>query len=310
MVFGAFANFAQNEWGNTVIITCQFLIALTFLIDAVISLMKRIKNAEVKVFNLILLSVVVVVVICGLTILIPGIDSEGIGVTYILSALLLAILLFADSFVVLNRAKRNKGYTSGVYENVFLFFCFFAFGSKNMHMIGAGPMLTMGVVFLAPFYIIKTVSFLKKNYSDGRSLVTLLSIGCLTTVLLGISLLFKVMHWPGATIFFYIAMGFTLIMIIGTLKWKYRFQDKYINVFQGFKLLKSHIVLLYYSLFIFGCYAYLVNMGLAPRFYSQRYPAAVEKLSDGTAEGERRSSDLIYTYDTFLERSAENGFLK
>ena len=43
MVFGAFANFALNEWGNTLIVLCEVLMALSFIVDIVITLVERVK---------------------------------------------------------------------------------------------------------------------------------------------------------------------------------------------------------------------------------------------------------------------------
>ena len=37
MIFGSFANFALNEWGNTLIVWCEVLMALSFLGDITIT---------------------------------------------------------------------------------------------------------------------------------------------------------------------------------------------------------------------------------------------------------------------------------
>src|ERR1700678_4394806 len=53
MVLGAFADFAQNEWGNYLIVVCEALISFTFLFDAVKSLIQRLKQENRKTLNLV-----------------------------------------------------------------------------------------------------------------------------------------------------------------------------------------------------------------------------------------------------------------
>ena len=43
MIFGSFANFALNEWGITLIVWCEILMAASFLGEIIASIIKNIK---------------------------------------------------------------------------------------------------------------------------------------------------------------------------------------------------------------------------------------------------------------------------
>ena len=82
------------------------------------------------------------------------------------------------------------------------------------------------------------------------------------------------------------------------------------SIIKALKLLKTQIVPVYFALFILCFHNFLGGLGIAPNFYSTSRPAAVEKLRDGTQQGEEDSWRLAEMYESFVAMSEKNGFVK
>lgn len=250
IILGSFANFAQNDWGNTLIGWCEGFICLMFFIEGFVHLRKRIK----------------------------------IG----------------------------KNYQEGsAYEHLLLGLFFLSFVFRIMWWPGGNLLVIISALFLIPFYIIQMVSFYRNNKSKGQLLVTLLTIGSFTTLVLGISLVFKIMHWPWATNLYFVGLGFTIIMIIGSAKWNFDYDNNKINILSALGLLKNNIILLYFLSFIITTFGILSSSGFGPKFYSEKMPASVEKEINKKEKGSTAKADEIKeNYYNFIWNCEKNGFLE
>jgi hypothetical protein len=162
------------------------------------------------------------------------------------------------------------------------------------------------------FYTVKSFRFYKDHYKKGSWLVSILTAGYLAAIFLFIYLFFKARHFPGdGWIFLYIGFVLTLVMIAGTIKWKYDYNGKKINIFEGLSLFDTHIVPLYFAVFVFCFYGYLNSLGLAPDFYSERYPSHVKELYATSKEKDSRKANEINTaYFSLLQNCQDNGLIK
>lgn len=313
MVFGAFANFALNDWGNTLIVWCEIFMALSFLWEMTEALYKRFKANDRKKLSMLMLSLIGIIlfsiVTVSLVILLTGsVDglTDMLVPVAIVSFLLLVLIIIAEALIDFFK-KKEPGI---LYENVFLFLFFTALVFKNASMPATGAMLVFSILFLVPYFITSTVKFFRANFALGKSLTIVLTFGSVATVLLGIAYMMKTMHWPFATIIFFIAMAITLVMIGGTIKWSYEFNGKKMNILEGLGLFKTNVILLFFMLFVFTTYRYFTTLKLAPDFYSADYPESFYKLGSGTADDWQKASDIREAYNNFVEKAEINGFIK
>ncbi len=311
MIFGSFANFALNEWGNTLIVWCEVLMALSFLGDITITLYHRVKTNERKKLSKVMLVLIATMLLSVLSAIFSlfffkfsfaYVFPYTVFIAFFILLLIIIIEALYDFF--------KKVDSKFIYENVFLFICFMALIFKNASWPFTGQMIIFGVLFLVPYFITTTMKFFKANYKSGKPLVVILTFGSFATVFLGITYMMKTMHWPFADTFFYIASVITLVMIVGALKWTYVFNGEKINILQGLRLFKTNVILLFFMLFVFTSYKYFNILKLAPDFYSADYPEIVYQLRTGTSAEWFKASEIKEAYDNFIQKAAENGFIK
>jgi hypothetical protein len=308
MIFGSFANFALNEWGNTLIILCEVLIVLSFLWEVVVSSIVNFRNPLKRKLNLVLLSVVGILCIIFLftvtNIATPQTSEVKLGFFIAFTLLTLLVLIIINALYDFFKKIENQGN----YESFFLFILFLALIFKNNSWLGSDVMFIFSILFLVPYFITTTIKFFKENYKSGKALVIVLTIGSIATVLLGIAYMMKTMHWPYATIAFYTATAMTLVMIVGALKWTYVFNGEKINILQGLRLFKTNIILLFFMLFVFTSYRYFAILKLAPDFYSADYPESYYNYRNNNKW--YKANEIRDAYDSFMHKAEENGFLK
>lgn len=204
--------------------------------------------------------------------------------------------------------KRNFGLA---YESFFLSTLFLGAVFKNNWWPGAAMLLIFSVGLLLPFYIFQIIKFYRQNITKGTLLISLLTLGSATTLIFGVSILFKIQHWPYATILFYLGMFFTIIMIIGSFKWKYEFNGETINLWRGLGLIKNNLIILYFLTFTISAYSFLASIDLAPKFYSQNLPRVIEmERNKKGVESKRNAEEMIDAYQSFIDNCEKNGFLE
>jgi hypothetical protein len=308
MIFGSFANFALNEWGITLIIWCEILMAASFLWEVVVSSIVSLRNPLKRKLNLVLLGVfglLCIIFLFTLTnIATPQTSEEKLGFFIAFTLLTLLVLIIINALYDFFKKIENQGN----YESFFLFILFLALVFKNNSWPGTDIMFIFSILFLVPYFITTTFKFFKENYKSGKALVIVLTIGSIATVLLGLTFLMKTMHWPFADTFFYIATIVTLIMIGGALKWKYIFNGTKINILQGLRLFKTNIILLFFMLFVFMSYKHFAILKLAPDFYSADYPESYYNYRNINKWD--KAIEIRDAYGNFVQKAEENGFIK
>ncbi len=134
LIFGCFANFAQNEWGNWVIILSQIAISLSFFINAIFILVNKLKSNERKLLNCINLFFIffnyIIIVFFSY-----AINTNILILLMPIYLLITFIVLTFESITGHYRAKKNKHYTPGLYENYLLSLLFCgAFMKGSVHV--------------------------------------------------------------------------------------------------------------------------------------------------------------------------------
>lgn len=217
-------------------------------------------------------------------------------------------------FHLKNRLRIGKSYAEGsFYECMFLGLLFLGFVFRNMWWPGTSLILIACTFALTPFYCIQIIKFYRNNVGKGRILVTLLTVGSITTLILGLSIVFKIMHWPFATLMYYVGFGLTLIMMAGSAKWTFDYDHKKINVISALSLLKNNIILLYFLTFSISTFGIMAAWGYAPKFYSQKLPQAVEierEKGKNNSQANLKAEEMAINYFTFEEECYKNGFLE
>jgi MFS family permease len=309
MIFGAFANFALNEWGDTLIVLCEGIMVISFMFEIIKTLFLRIKNKFRKKTSIVMFSAFILLPILILCVfLFAFLFGKAL---YILLFIIIGLFLFITAFVIIEALVDffKKVENQFIYENYFLALFFLALFFRNSAAPGAGPMLVGSIVFLVPYFSTTTIKFFKGNYKDGKQLTLVLTIGSLATILLGFVFMFKTMHWPYATMIFNISIVFIAVMIAGVIKWKYVYQEKKVNILQGLRLFKTNIIFIFFMLFIFISYRLFTTIGIAPGFYSSEYPENFYKYNNSTNEWEK-AEEIRNVYDEFIHKAGENEFIK
>lgn len=313
MIFGAFANFAQNDWGNRLIIFCQLMLSLSFMLEAGMVCWKRIKAKQLPVFNILLL-----VLMFSSVLLLPmvgnmySIKSELYTFVELSLLALFMVLLLLDLVLLQVRKKRQLPYTNGMFESVCICFIAMGFYIKNMHWAGAGIVFVGSILlFGVPLYVVKGIQFYKAHVSKGKAFIQTLSLVYLGAVLLGITFIFRIMHYPYASLIFALAMLVVAIFVVLAMRRRFEYEGEMQRVGQGFRLFKSHILSLFVALVIYGGYDFFRRQGLAPEFYEALYPPTVKELSNtGRPEDGEKANAIVSSYYAFVAHSYETGLLK
>ncbi len=298
MVFGSFANFAQNDWGITMIVICQYLMALSFLWQAFTIYYLRIKNKQLIIFNwLQVLSIIVFIITLA---------AKKIEL-FVPIFLLTFLLLVVDSLLLKSKIKKQQNYHDGLFENYTLFLAFLSLASTNLRYIGSGIIIVITTVgFFLPFYIIKSVAYFKK-YKENKSIAWILFLLHFCIALTALAGVFKTMHYPGANfIFNFASFSIYLVIMIGFIL---QYQKRFLNnasFIDVLKIPKTHVLLIFVLFFIRGTHRIVVNFG-APDYYNSHLPTTVLKLRNSGNGADAEKADLTTSYYfSFINSCQEN----
>ena len=309
MVFGSFANFALNEWGNDLIVICQFLMAITFFGQAIYVYRLRIRSNELRKFNLFqLIFILLLFLFLPLLAALTKMDGEAFIKTSVFSLLGFLLLLIIDGIVSNRRKKANLSYANGVYESLSLFVCFLALVFKNMHWPAAGFLLIFGTILMAfPFYLYTGIQTFRYYFKDAKVLGGMLFIGSLSVVIMGISRVFKIMHYPFGSVLVYSGLTLAVIFLIFSLVKKFELKGEKINLLKAFNVRKTQISLVFFLMFVHGSYILMKDFGLAPSYYEPRFPKAVDAM---IAARDSKADEVLDAYFQFVDIAEKNGFIK
>ncbi|MBK7184057.1 MAG: hypothetical protein IPH89_14700 [Bacteroidetes bacterium] len=193
MIFGAFANFALNDWGNTIIVWCEVLMAISFIGEIAEVSYKRIQNNYRKKLSsivlILLISITLLVMASVLEILFTKSLSDIIPIILI-SLIILVVIVISEALFDFFKNIESQG----IYESLFLCMFFVSTVFKNASLPGASIILVLSILFLVPYFVTSTVKFFKENYNFGKALIIVLTFGSFSALLLGVFNLLKTMH--------------------------------------------------------------------------------------------------------------------
>ncbi len=307
MVFGAFANFAQNGWGLSVILISQSLICLSFFVQAVMHMLPTFRLENRRSINYIE-GVLATLTTATILFFAPDVDNPFLSVLLCVIALgiLFPALFLLTELLYKLFSQSKEGSLSGVMENYFLFVSFLGAVFKNMLWPGASMLSVLGIMFLFLYYFISGVKFINDNYTKGRLLVVTLSLAVLSTLFLGLSVLFAIQHWFGGKQMLYSGFVISFFVILFSVRGRFSFENRRMNIFEGFLLYKNHILVMYIMALVFCSYRTLADYDVAPSYYSQYYPASVDKFRNSGQVG--KAAEISNVYNDFIIHSKSNGF--
>ncbi len=294
MIFGSFANFAQNAWGLTLVLICQLILALSFFSEMTMLLVDRIRLKQNKVFNLLILTLssnLLLSMVLDFTIL--------MFITYF--CLLMAQII--DLFIIKKRKKNQQDYQSGVFENYVLFLSFACLGFLNLHKDGTGPMTVATCILLfIPFYFYRAIKKKQETALNKSGKFVLTSI-YISVCIVGLSAVFKTMHYPGANFLMMFGLLINAIVIIFLLLIpKHKNTGEKITVLQFLKIPNTHVIFLFMVMTIRIIHIFFSMQGIAPGFYENRFPQVVADLrNSGKEEDAEKSDEIAEAYINFIE---------
>jgi hypothetical protein len=326
MVFGSFASFAQNEWGNELIFYCQLGMLVTFGVE-VAQGMRDSRRERGKSENWFFKTVyftflgsmaLFLVPLCLETMhLLSGHVADAIKSTALTSGAVFATLVsFIPIYCIYHRIlcrirKKENKYLKKIWENFLLVILMAAFFFKHMYWPYAHPMFALSIFCLCLLYARSTRRIYREFKEKNRNLARVLALACWAGVFFGISAMFKIQHWKNSDVPFYIAVLLSAAFAISAaIKQKYDSGTGTITIKEAMQSFSNHIILLYFLVGVNQIYFSLADKGIAPRFYSHIYPPAVDHLSRlGTPEAVKEANDIKEAYDDFMEHCEKNGLL-
>lgn len=288
ILFGIFANWAQNQYG---LVICRFsLIALIaiFLTESIKNGKSRIKNIAFIIFG-----------ICSFLLPISFINEFNIGVP-VTGIVLLLFWIFQIinpyiNFSKINKINHDDKFAASESFMLFLFVTGFIF--KQFHWPGASVLIIVACFGIFLLYIIKIIRLFFKEkqlpvvFKISHSVVLLLiSAGYFT------SFLFKLQHWPGTT--FVLGIGFIffviLIFLLIILKKPVFLSGIKTSPLKYIWNLKGNIRVLVIVVTLSYIHLLTILADIAPKFYTISEPPVIEKLIENKQDGKAIVYRLAY----------------
>lgn len=280
MIVGSFANFAQNEWGNTVIVASQIALALSFLIQIFLVSSQSYRQLHGK----------------------RPAPSNFLEFCKLVGSSLLVVV--AGTFSISTSLKKEENTKAHILECVLLFLGFLGAIFRNLFLTGAAIISVLALAELSIFYLIAAIRFVIKTFKTNRVLALLGGGIVVSGVILSLAILFTVQHWPGGAELLNIGLVMASVLLSLTLWRKFNFNKSTITINQGLAMVSSNFVFVFYMCLMFTGYIWAKRIGIAPAFYSQHYPASVYKSAGGRAIEEKDA------YESFIKNCRSNGLLK
>ena len=296
MVLGCFANFAQNEYGMTIVIFSSLLFAIGWLINLILLGREVWKK---KIFSIILFSTISLFFLSMLFFIFNANDFFGFGMLIFTALLIMESLIAA----IANRKQHKSSGTILAFESFGLFFLFLGVFFKFSHWPGANIMLILGGFILTIVYLIEIFKMFRSEFKNGKMIALFSAIFYLNIIIGAVASVFKNQHWPFSRIFSISEVILLIILLIPMmLNLKFKHGTEKINLFSLSKksavLVFVFIYMNYWALF----FAFQV-WGIGPKFYTLAKPPVLEKMLDKSANGnEPQIVAYSENYNNFLER--------
>jgi Flp pilus assembly pilin Flp len=288
---GFFANFAQNNYGLTMVNYSLLAVALLSLDMMRISIIKY-KIAGCFIYLMVLYPVMAVFV-----------DLQDIGeeflMVYVLSmlagfiynAIVLPVVLFFKE----RKLRSDEISFLNYYELLFLSVLLVGFNLKSNHYPGAGPTLSLSVLIVIPA-LIRLVQLIKLLIS-GKYLSAVFQL--LVFVFISLTMVgtvFKMQHWPGANSLLDICKPVMFISVLLLLFITYfkKGVAPFTHINQGMKTA-------YFSLCATIIWLTFHSAGIAPSIYSDRYPKGMQMLGAKANGINAEGKEFEKRYEIYFE---------
>jgi Flp pilus assembly pilin Flp len=288
---GLFANFAQNDYGLTMVNYSLLAVAVLFLEMMRLSIIKY-KIAGYFIYLMVLYPVMAVFV-----------DLQDIGEEFLMVYVLSMLAGFIYNAIVLpvvlffkERKLRNTEISFlNYYELLFLSVLLVGFNLKSNHYPGAGPTLSLSVLIVIPA-LIRLVQLIKLLVSGKYlSAVFQLSVFVFITLTM-VGTVFKIQHWPGANSLLDICkpVMFISVLLLLFITYLKKGVAPFTHINQGMKTA-------YFSLCATVIWLTFHSAGIAPSVYSDTYPKCMQMLRAQANNVTKEGIEFGRRYDIYEE---------
>lgn len=281
MVTGSFANFAQNEWGNSIIVFCQMALAASFAVEVFLAIRESYILQNNKKPSL----------------------ANMLGFCLLVFLSLFNIML--GTFSVANGGNKDGRLRARILECSLLFAGFLGAIFRNLFLTGAAILSVVALAGLAIFYLVAATRFMVKTYKQSKPLAFTGGGIVIGGVILAVSTLFIIQHWPGGSALLNTGLALSLALLLPSLLRSFNTTNGTTTINKMLATVSANFVFIFYTSLVFSAYIWAKRVGIAPSFYSQHYPASVYKQTMGEkALGEKDA------YENFIEHCRKNGLIK
>jgi hypothetical protein len=303
-VVGFFANFAQNDYGMAIVPYAMLIIGV---------LMLELLRHTIIEYKKLGYSLYIMIFFPVLSMFIYVYDK---GDTYfIVSSIALFLgsihnLIIVPLFIYFSERKTNtpKVNLKNYFELIFLCLVPVAVYLKFNHLFGGGVLMGASMLIVIPYLlniIIKFKEFLHNK--SGLYAFQIFVFLCISFSVLGT--VFKMQHWPGATLIAVITLSILLISILILIYQKLVNKEKS-NLFESMQPITK---IVFGTFCVTGLWLSLKFVDLAPAVYSDEDPTAMQWFKANANDFTKEGKEFQRKYDVYkqnlnkfgIERNAE-----
>jgi len=300
IILGYFANFAQNEYGLDLIDYGLGLISLSYLFDLLILGKETLRKKSILI-PLIILSVL------GIISAIPfilGFGMSGWSEILIRAILLLLFVIGVPLcllIVSLINQKKHRTYSQfKVLEAFGLFLFFSAIEFKFSYQEGAGFFIVISGAFMIVLYFYRIFTLVFGKTENNRLNNNLLAIYYFLVSFALVGLVFKSMHWPGATVIILASLCLVISIDIIAIFYNRIKKEKLKTVSSENPTFQFVSTYLKFSLIV----VVLTSWNILPKFYSLEVPATLKKLREQSPNPQ--SDPKVIEYEKYYNKFITN----
>jgi hypothetical protein len=304
IILGYFANFAQNEYGLTLISVGLLLIGFSWIGN--IALMGKEMWKIKKVKWMLLLTLIFLTISATFTLLLlNGFQVYVTMIPFGIGGVCIFYPALLIQLIVVARINQRKNPSLGKLSvlQFFLFHLFFSgLLAKQLYYPGGNELIIISSLFLILIFISRIAGTIRNNPGDWRRRLFLLALYFNLTlgVAAGIVVLF---HWPGLIYFTLLAI---LAAFVALMTWVFR--DKHASN-QVYFPEKVKPLMMFFSIYItfMSLIVMLTNLHILPGFYSLKDPIVLKQLQE-QLPGPERDSRLKKYEDNYNKFISERKF--
>ena len=290
-LMGFFANFAQNDYGLTMVNYSLLAVAVLFIDMMRLSIIKY-KIAGYFIYLMVLYPLMAVFV-----------DLQDISEEFLMFYVLSLLAGFIYSAIVLPVVlffKERKLCSAQIsflsyYELLFLSVLLVGFNLKLNHYAGAGVLLYLSMLIVFPTFI-RLIQLIKLLISGQYISAVFQLLVCVFITLTIVSTVFKQQHMPGADSLLYICRPIMFISVLLLL-----FITYFKKEIRPFTHTNPAMKTAYFSFCVTILWVSLYYAGVAPSVYSDRYPKGMQMLRAKANGFNAEGKEFDKKYEIYIE---------